>query len=84
MVEIEKILDELSAKDGVRDDGDLLSEKKFPRRMSHIESFNAKDQKEADSKLWGWLRYHSMTDSIDEFEARENKGATDIHNEWVS
>ena len=48
-------------------------------------SINAKDQKDAESKLSGWLRYHSMTRIAYEFSVKETPESTfEIHNEWVS
>ena len=47
-------------------------------------SFNAKDQKDAEDKLWNWLRYHSMTRIADEFEVKETPNETYLNNEWVN
>jgi len=48
-------------------------------------SFNAKSWKEAETKMYNWLRYHSMTRIADEFSVRETPDSTfEIHNEWVN
>ena len=50
-------------------------------------SFNAKNETEANDKMWNWLRYHSMTVSDGDFEVKEisdNDKVNDLHNEWVS
>ncbi len=48
-------------------------------------SFNAKNDQEADDKLWNWLRYHDYHDSVTSknFSVVRDDTATDIHNEWV-
>jgi hypothetical protein len=53
--------------------------------------FNADSQKEADSKIWGWNRYHSAADcpgfgyhEAIEVNADEVPNESWIHNEWVS
>ena len=48
-------------------------------------SFNASSQKDAESKLFKWLRYHSMTDISDKFSVKETPNSErELHNEWVS
>ena len=48
-------------------------------------SFEAKDLKDAEDKLWNWLRYHDYHDSVTSksFQVELDNEATDIHNEWV-
>ena len=48
-------------------------------------SFNAKNDQEAEDKLWNWLRYHDYHDSVTSknFSVVRDDNATDIRNEWV-
>jgi hypothetical protein len=48
-------------------------------------AFNAKDEKDAQSKVWGWARYHGMSQGEVSFrEATENEATHMLHNEWVN
>ena len=51
-------------------------------------AFNAKSEKEAESKAMGWARYHSFTYGTDvRFrEATEEEATSEwfLNNEWVS
>ena len=46
--------------------------------------FNAKDERDAQSKAWGWGRYHSfIQDDIKVRPATEQEAATRMHNEYI-
>ncbi len=48
-------------------------------------AFHAKDEKDAENKRFGWLRYHGLNNNDVRIRpSTENEAANWIHNEWVS
>lgn len=51
---------------------------------SAVFSFNAKNENEAQSKAYGWARYHSFSrNDVRIRPATEHEAAYWLHNEWV-
>lgn len=49
-------------------------------------AFHATDDKDAESKRFGWVRYHSLTNSfvaVRKITSEEIRHESWIHNEWV-
>ena len=48
--------------------------------------FDAKDEKDADTKAFGWSRYHSYCyrEDVRFREATENEREHNLHNEYIS